>query len=295
MTSQEAQQFVQGTTRIATIVGHPVVQVKLPGLLNRHLQQQGADVAMVPLDVPPAGLGAYFQLMRHGQNLIGTVLTIPHKQAAVAHLDELSDRARALGAVNVVRRAADGRLHGDHVDGFSFLAASRAHGFHPHGKAAVVVGIGGAGSAIAYALCEIGVARLCLLGRNSERTRAFGAKLQAWFPDVQLTYDCSDLAGFDLLAQATPVGMRAGDPLPLPQALLDTLQSPTLVADVITAPATTPLLELAAARGCRTQAGVEMARASMAFLGGILGLMPAVDPAAFVAAPLPNQPRKNDS
>ncbi|MDB5851042.1 MAG: hypothetical protein JWP29_4794 [Rhodoferax sp.] len=280
--------LVQGTTRIATIVGHPVVQVKLPGLLNRHLQQQGADVAMVPVDVPPEGLAAFFRLMRHGRNLIGSVLTIPHKQAAVAHLDVLSDRARALGAVNVVRRANDGTLHGDHVDGFSFLAAARAHGFHPRGRSAVVVGIGGAGSAIAYALCEIGVARLCLLGRNAERTRAFGAKLQAWFPAVSLAYVCTDLAGVDFLAQATPVGMRAGDPLPLPAALLDTLRAETLVADVITAPAVTPLLELAQARGCRTQAGVEMARASMAFLGGILGLMPAVDPAAFVAAPLPS-------
>ena len=284
--SAEPTQLVQGTTRIATIVGHPVAQVKLPGLLNRHLAAEGADVAMVPIDVPPAGLGDFFALLRESPNLIGSVLTIPHKQAAATHLDVLSDRARALAAVNVVRRAHHGTLHGDHVDGFSFLYAARAHGFHPRGKTAVVVGLGGAGSAIAYALCEMGAARLILLGRNAAQIRDFGAMLQAWFPRVQLATVCADLAGVDLLAQATPVGMCAGDPLPLPDTLLATLQPATLVADVITAPAVTPLLTLARSRGCRTQAGAEMARASMAFLGGILGLMPAVDPAASVAAPL---------
>ena len=287
MTSQEAQQFVQGTTRIATIVGHPVVQVKLPGLLNRHLQEQGADVAMVPLDVPPAGLGAFFQLIRHGQNLIGTVLTIPHKQAAVAHLDLLSDRARALGAVNVVRRADDGSLHGDHVDGFGFLNAARAHGFHPQGRAAMVVGVGGAGGAIACALCEVGIARLVLIDRDTARVVELGARLRAQFPQVHIDDHCDTLAGLDLIAQATPMGMQPGDPLPLPPALLDTLTAETLVGDAITVPAITPLLALAQARGCKVQTGLEMSRASMEFLGGFLGVMPAVDPAALVAAPLP--------
>lgn len=284
---------VLGTTQLAAIVGHPVAQVKLPGILNHYFHDKRLDFAMVPFDVPPAALADFFSVLRQGANLLGCVVTVPHKQAAAGFLDVLSERACVLSAVNVVRREVDGRLHGDHVDGFSFLSAARAHGFHPSGCSAVVVGSGGTGSAIAYALCATHAAKLCLLGRNGPRIQALGTQLQALFPSVQVTYVCRDLADVDLLAQATTLGMRASDAKPVAPELLATLTPRVLVADVITAPSITPLIELARARGCRTQIGVEMARASMPFLGGYLGVMPSVDPLAAVLAPLPPLPDKS--
>ena len=151
----------------------------------------------------------------------------------------------------------------------------------------MVVGIGGAGGAIACALCEVGIARLVLVDLNNARLLDLGAKLKLQFPAVRIDFGCDTLAGLDLIAQATPMGMQPGDPLPLPPALLDTLTARTLVGDAITVPAITPLLALAQARGCKVQTGLEMSRASMEFLGGFLGVMPAVDPVALVAAPLP--------
>jgi shikimate dehydrogenase len=279
--------MIEGSTRLVAIVGSPVAQVKMPGTMNRYFAEQGLDLALVPFDVPPAGIASFIALLKQGRNLLGSIVTVPHKQAMAAGADFITERARTIGAVNVVRRDADGHLHGDHVDGFGFLNAARAHGFHPRGRAALVVGVGGAGGAIACALCEVGIARLVLIDRDAARVQDLGAKLRAQFPQVQIDDHCDTLAGLDLIAQATPMGMQPGDALPLPPALLDTLTAETLVGDAITVPAITPLLALAQARGCRVQTGLEMSRASMEFLGGFLGVMPAVDPAALVAAPLP--------
>lgn len=279
--------MIEGTTRLVAIVGSPVAQVKMPGTMNRYFAEQGLDLALVPFDVPPAGIASFIALLKQGRNLLGSIVTVPHKQAMAAGADFITERARTIGAVNVVRRDADGQLHGDHVDGFGFLNAARAHGFHPQGRAAMVVGVGGAGGAIACALCEVGIARLLLVDLDTARVQDLGAKLRARFPQVRIEHGCDSLAGLDLIAQATPMGMRPGDPLPLPAALLDTLTAQTLVGDAITVPAITPLLAFAQARGCKVQTGLEMSRASMEFLGGFLGVMPAVDPAAMVASPLP--------
>jgi shikimate dehydrogenase len=279
--------MIEGSTRLVAIVGSPVAQVKMPGSMNRYFAEQGLDLALVPFDVPPAGIASFIALLKQGRNLLGSIVTVPHKQAMAAGADFITERARTIGAVNVVRRDAHGRLHGDHVDGFGFLNAARAHGFHPRGRAALVLGVGGAGGAIACALCEVGIARLVLIDRDIARVNDLGAKLRTQFPQVQIDDHCDTLAGLDLIAQATPMGMQPGDPLPLPPALLDTLTAETLVGDAITVPAITPLLALAQARGCEVQTGLEMSRASMEFLGGFLGVMPAVDPAALVAAPLP--------
>ena len=278
--------MIEGSTRLIAIVGSPVAQVKMPAIMNRYFEEQGLDLALVPFDVPPAGIPHFIALLKQAENMLGSIVTVPHKQAMAAGADQITDRARTIGAVNVVRRSADGQLHGDHVDGFGFLNAARSHGFHPRGRSALVVGVGGAGGAIACALCETGVASLVLIDLNTERVQSLAGKLRASFPEVDIRLGCDSLAGLDLIAQATPMGMRAGDPLPLPQALLDTLTANTLVGDAVTVPAITPLLAWAQSRGCRVLTGPEMSRASMEFLGGFLGVMPSVDPALLVASPL---------
>lgn len=283
---KDSHDMISGKTKILGLVGNPVAQVKMPGYLNPHLESIGQDIALVPFDVSPEHLEHYVGVLRHGANFLGSLVTVPHKQAFAGHVDHLSERAQALGAINVVRRDADGSLHGDHTDGFGFLNASRRHGFTPAGRSALVVGVGGAGSAIAHALCEAGVKRLCIVDVDQGRLQAMKGLLGRSFPKVDLQTEISTLAGLDLVLNATAVGMRAEDPLPLSGNLLDTLQPTTLVGDVVTAPAETPLLHFARHRGCRIQKGAEMAKASMGFIGGFFRVMPSIDPLAAILAPL---------
>jgi len=265
--------MIKGTTQLVAIIGSPIAQVKSPENFNAWFADAGSDLAMVPMDVRAGEIDACLALLRGWQNLRGCVVTVPYKQAFAARVDALSERAAALGAVNVVRREADGRLVADMVDGLGFLGAAKAHGFAPAGSRAVVVGAGGVGSAIAYALCEAGVGSLALLDVDASRQAQLATVLRQRFPALDLRLECADLAGVDLLVNATPVGMNDGA-LPIAPALLETLESTAHVADVVTSPVVTPLLELARAKGCTVQTGPEMAKAQVGHLGVAMGVMP---------------------
>jgi shikimate dehydrogenase len=278
--------MISGTTRLIGIVGHPIAQVRMPSSVNALFSEAGRDLAMIPLDISPEGIPQFVAMLRAARNMLGVVVTVPHKQAFARSVDVLTERAKALGAVNVARREADGQLHGDHVDGFGFLNAARKHGFKSAGKKALVVGAGGAGSAIGYALCEAGVAHLTVLDTDEARASSLAATLRQRFPAIDIRTQAATLATLDLVVNVTPAGMNEGDPLPLPEGLLATLTASTLVCDAITSPVVTPFLKLARGRGCWTQTGVEMSQASITFVGSFLRFLPEVDPAAVIAAPL---------
>jgi shikimate dehydrogenase len=161
------------------------------------------------------------------------------------------------------------------VDGFGFISAAKAHGFDSAGRRAAVVGAGGVGSAIAYALCESGIASLTLADSDATRLEALSKTLRSHFPKVEIAHGITSLARLDVLVNATPVGMNDSCALPLPATLLETLESHTLVADVVTSPELTPFLALAQARGCRIQKGPEMSFAQLEHLGAHIGVMPA--------------------
>ena len=267
--------IVQGGTRIGLIIGHPVGQVQSPGLFNRHFASRDEDAVLVPLDIAPDRLAAFLQAMRGMANVSGCIVTVPHKVAVVPHLDQLSDVAQRLRAANVIRRDEDGRLSGDNVDGIGFTMAAGPHGYDAKGSTALVIGAGGVGSAIADALCAAGVSRLVLTDLVAERAAWLARTLATSFPDVALMAAGmpEDLAGFDLVANATPVGMGAQAALPMSKSLIATLNPAAIVADVVTEPAETALLRAAKARGCRVQAGPEMAAAQMRALGRFMGMM----------------------
>lgn len=263
--------MITGTTRLVAIVGQPIAQVKSPENFNSWFAATGRDTAMMALDLAPDALRSFVDTARGLHNLDGFVVTIPYKQSIVPLLDAVSARSRALRSVNVVRRHADGRLEGDIVDGLGFLAAAASHGFAPSGRRALVVGAGGVGSAIAHALCEEGLAGLALIDAAPGRADALSSHLAAAF-GVRCLAEPESLAAFDLVVNATPAGMAGHASLPLPAELLDTLAPAALVADVVTAPAETPLLAYARLRGCRIQSGPEMASAQRELLAGHLGL-----------------------
>ncbi len=265
---------VRGTTRITQIIGHPIAQVRSPELLNRHAASLGLDVVLIPVDLHPDRLRDFVNFQRGCLNSAGFLVTMPHKRTVPPLLDALTERAKRLQAVNVVRRDEDGTLLGDMVDGLGFMAAAETHGFSARGKSALVVGTGGAGSAIVDALCDQGIARLALADIDVERVRAMRRIFADAFSSVELLDGYDGLGGFDLVVNASPVGMGGTDELPIPAAQLATLRPGTLVADVVTKPAMTPLLREAEARGCRIQTGSEMAAAQTEILGRCMGVLP---------------------
>ena len=267
--------LVHGSTRVTFIIGHPIAQVSSPTLFNRRFEDLGLDSVMIPADIASEQLALFLPLLRSWDNADGCVVTIPHKRAVVEHLDELTERAQRLQAVNVIRRMPDGWLTGDNVDGLGFLNAAGAHGFDPKGRSALVTGCGGAGSAIADALCDSGIRCLTVTDVDPERAAWLTGVLGAAFPSVALAVSVDDdLSRFDLVANASPVGMGGPDELPIPASAIATIRADALVADVVTKPAMTLFLQLAQQGGRVVQQGPETAAGQTELLGRFMRCLP---------------------
>ena len=243
-----------GATRLYVIIGDPIAQVKAPGGLTREFGRRGRDWIVVPLQLTAADVGAGFSVLSRARNVDGLIATVPHKFALAPHCATLSERARFLGAANVARRNADGSWHGDMLDGEGFTDAAARGGCRLQGARALLIGAGGAGSAIALSLLDRGVAKLVIHDIDADRRAALLAKLADRFGD-RVRQAAGDASDVDLLVNATPIGMKADDPLPLDLAGLN---AATFVGDVITMPEITPLLAAARDRGCRIQTGIGM-------------------------------------
>ncbi|KMO18519.1 shikimate dehydrogenase family protein [Methylobacterium indicum] len=257
---------ITGRTRVFAILADPIAQVKAPQGLNRIMAERGVDGVMVPLHVAAADLATVVAGLRATRSFGGAIVTVPHKTAIVPLLDAVSDAARLVGAVNAVRREPDGRLVGEILDGAGFVAGLRAAGHDPRGASAYLAGAGGAANAIAFALAEAGVSRLTVHNRTPARVEDLFSRLRRLHPGLPLAFG-TDPAGHDLVVNATSLGLRLDDPLPLDPAGLGTGQ---LVAEIIMQPAETPLLAAAAARGCRTHPGLPMLEGQLALMADFL-------------------------
>ena len=223
---------LSGETLVVPILGDPIAQVKSP---------TGSPAPSPPAAATPSSSRCTCcRRSRHGRprpgpvrSVAGLIATVPHKFALAAHCATLTDRAAFLGSVNVARRNPDGTWHGDQVDGAAFVARPAADGATTEGARALQVGAGGAGSAIALALLEAGVAELALHDADPARLDALVGRLRDRFGD-RVTTGPADPAGFGIVANATPMGMREGDPLPVDVA---GLRPDTFVGDVVTRPA----------------------------------------------------------
>jgi shikimate dehydrogenase len=154
-----------------------------------------------------------------------------------------------------VRRAADGRLQGDMFDGEGFVRGIKRKGFDPRGRRALVVGAGGVGSAIAASLAGAGVLEMDLFDLNEQSARDLAQRLMQHYPQMSIRTGYNDPAGFELLVNATPMGMNEGDPLPVD---MSRLEASTFVGEVVMRTEMTGFLQAAKARGCRIQIGSDM-------------------------------------
>ena len=246
---------VTGATTLCAILADPVHHVRTPQAFNALMERWNKDVVLVPVHVAPDQLRTVVDGLRHVRNLAGFVVTVPHKSAALELCDVVRARASAVGAVNVVRREADGRLIGETLDGLGFIAGLRHSGIEPRGLHALMAGAGGAASAIAFGLAEAGIASLKICNRTRSRSEELCDRLLRSYPQLVVSVATSDPAGAGLVVNATSLGLREADPPPFD---FERLQPRHIVADIIMKPAMTPLLLAAQARGCRICLGAPM-------------------------------------
>lgn len=246
---------IDGHTRVIVHLGHPTHSFKAPLIYNPWFAASGTQAVVVPLDCPAGALEALLPPLMAAPNVLGALITMPHKVGVVALLDEVSATARVAGACNAVKRAADGRLIGDLFDGEGFVRGVRRKGLELRGASALVVGSGGVGSAIAASLAAAGVARLMLFDTHGAASEGLRDRLRAAWPALAVGTGARDPAGFDLVVNATPLGMQPGDPLPLD---VDRLEARSFVGEVVMRERFTAFLGAAQARGCRVQVGTDM-------------------------------------
>lgn len=259
---------ITGTTRVFMVLGDPVAQVQAPQLFNPIFRRHGVDAVLVPAQVAPVRLAEFVRGVTAAGNIDGLWVTIPHKPALAALVDRCDAAATLAGSVNAVRRDADGALAGALFDGLGFVDALRQAGVSPQGRRVLLLGAGGAGAAIALALLDAGVARLAVhdLGDRGHR---LAERLAVGERAGVVTAASADPRGFDLVVNATPLGLRADDPLPFD---VDRLETGATVVDILMKPQGTPLLRACAARGIAAHDGFEMLVQQVPHYLGFFGL-----------------------
>ncbi len=259
---------ITGRTRVFAIVADPVGHVRTPMVFNARFAAKAIDAVLVPLHVGPDGLADVFRAARGLKNLGGLIVTVPHKSAAVALCDEVSEMARAIGAVNTIRREPDGRLVGEMFDGPGFLAGLRQEGIEPRGRAVLLSGAGGAANAIAFVLAEAGVARLTIANRTVAKAEELAARVRRRYPAIDVAAGAADPTGHELVVNATSLGLDQGDALPVD---VERLTPEMIVAEIIMIPERTPLLREAARRGCRIHLGKHMLDTQIELMARFIG------------------------
>jgi shikimate 5-dehydrogenase len=260
---------ITGTTRLYAILGDPLSKARTPERFNALFAQRGVDAVMVPAEVDAAGFDAAVAGFKRLRNCDGLIVTMPHKRAMLRHVDELHENGKRVGAINATRRMPDGRWIGDMFDGRGYVGALRAHGIELEGKRVHMIGAGAVARAMAFALAQGGIAAISL--RDVDRSRAddVARAVHAAFPRVRSEAVDADCYDCEILANATPLGLRDGDPLPCEPSRI---APATVVTDVIPKPEITPLLAAARARGCVISTGRDMVEAQIELIAAFLGL-----------------------
>ena len=248
--------ILSGKARLAGVMGWPIAHSRSPRLHGFWLERYGIDGAYVPLAVPPERLEQALRALP-ALGFRGTNLTLPHKEAALAIVDEVDEQARRIGAINTIAVREDGGLRGWNTDAFGFLAHLQASApeWRASAAPAVVLGAGGSARAVCAALLGSGVPEIRLVNRTRERAAALAAAIGGPIRSVDWEERAAALDGAGLLVNTTVLGMAGQPPL---DVALDALSREAIVYDIVYVPLETPLLRAAAARGNRTVDGLGM-------------------------------------
>jgi shikimate dehydrogenase len=249
----ETQAQVTGATQLIGIVGDPVAQVRSPQIYNRRIAARGRNAVLVPLHLASSEFEDAMPALLRIQNLIGLIFTVPFKERAAAFADRILPVGRQVEAVNAMRREPDGRWTADMFDGAGLVHALAEMGVAPAGKRILVLGAGGAGRAIAISLAREGARALTLFDLDPGRAARIAGDVHRFYPGCDARETAAPAASeHDIVINATPVGMAAGDGLPAPLGALD---PSCVVFDIVPQPSITPLLSYAVEAGCRVGSG----------------------------------------
>ena len=246
---------ITGTTRVFYILGDPVAQVRAPEVYNHLFQRHGIDAVLVPLKLPAAALAGFLEHGLKAENIGGFWATMPHKPALAELLHPTDPVAMIAGAVNAVRRLADGRLEAALFDGIGFVKGLDYFGIPLKGRRVLVVGAGGGAHAVAAAVAQRGPAVLAIYNRSPDRAHALADRLQPIVGGAASVARSADPAGFNLIVNCTSQGLKPDDALPFDPARVD---AGAAVVDIIMSRQATPLLRDCRARGLQAEAGFEM-------------------------------------
>lgn len=262
------------TTRLYGIFADSTGQrpMTAPALFNALFDRHGIDAIFVPFQVAAAHVAAAIAGMRHLRNFAGFAVTMPHKAAVAQLCDTLLPNARACGVVNTVRIDPDGRLIGETFDGVGMVQALTAYRALDAGTRVLLVGAGGVGQAIAVALALAGVGSLTITNRTQAKADALAHTVRRAAPACTVEGRAAvDPAGFDIVINATSLGQQGTGPGPLPFDV-SRVSGTALVADVVSVPERTPLLQAAQARGLEIVRGVEMMTPQIEIVADFLGM-----------------------
>lgn len=247
--------MISGKTTLIAHIGFPIETFKAPLIYNPWFESKGIDAIVMPMGVKAEDFAVSLKSIFKFSNTHGALITMPHKVTVTKFVDELSVTAKIAGSANAVLKRPDGSLLGDMFDGTGFTRGLARKGFKFDQAKCLVVGSGGVGSAIAASLAAEKIASLALFDTNTGMSEGLAGRLTQHYPNLEVKLAKNDPTGYDLVVNATPLGMKDDDPLPFD---ITHLAPTTFVGEVVLKQEITPLLKAAQERGCPFLVGTDM-------------------------------------
>ena len=247
---------INGSTKIMGIIGDPIAQARTPQIINPIFQSIGANIVCTPMHIAAQNLQLAWTGLKATKNLIGFGITLPHKIAAVTLCDSLDPVAKRVGAVNVVRRETNGELRGYQFDGTGFVQGLLSQNHILKDRHCLVIGAGGAAAAIVFGLVDAGVSSIKITNRTLEKAKQLADYVNQKIGTEKVSVgDPIPEGDHQLIVNATSLGMRADEPLPMPT---DRINSTMLIAEVVANPPITRFLKEASSQGAAIHSGEYM-------------------------------------
>jgi shikimate dehydrogenase len=247
--------MISGKTTLIAHIGYPTHSFKAPMIYNPYFEKEGIDAVVMPMGVKAEDFTTSFRQIFKFSNIHGALITMPHKVSVVSLLDEVTPAVKVAGSCNAVLLREDGSLLGDMFDGAGFTRGVERKGRKLSGAKVLVVGSGGVGSAIAASLAAAGISAIGVYDVNTASADGLAQRLRENYPKLDVRTGSNDPTGYDVVVNATPLGMNAGDPMPMD---ISKIAPSTFVGEVVMKQEMTAFLQAAKDRGCQYQVGTDM-------------------------------------
>ena len=247
--------MIRGTTTLIAHLGYPTATFKAPMIYNPYFEKEGIDAIVMPMGIKPEVFPEVFASLFKLTHIRGALITMPHQVAVCGLLDQVTPTVEIAGSCNAVLRRLDGTLLGDMFDGAGFVRGMQRKGRNLTGAKVLVVGCGGVGSAIAASLAAAGIGAIGLYDTSEASAKALGGRLSKHYPTLVVVTGSRDPEGYDVVINATPLGMNKGDPMPVD---VSRIAPSAFVGEVVMKQEMTAFLQAAKDRGCEYQIGTDM-------------------------------------